>query len=137
MLVEELKADINVTAYDGSNALHLAIASDATSEVIQYLIAHGCDFNKQTYKGPGWQSQMTNISGFSPLMMAVNCNDISSVSLLIDAGAKLDLYTGPIEKKFPYHVNSILRVYEYEGIGFGFNALHIAASMEDSSIMVN
>jgi hypothetical protein len=134
VLVEEFKAKVNVTAYDGSNALHLAIAKNAPSDILQYLLDHGCKIDKQTVKGPGWQSFMTMFCGFTPLMMAVNC-EYHNISVLLQAGANTELYTGPIECKFPIRVNKILRVFEYEEIGFCFNALHIAASMNKEDIV--
>ena len=40
VLVETFNADINVTMFDGSNALLCALATEADDEVIQYLIDH-------------------------------------------------------------------------------------------------
>ncbi len=124
-----------MTAYDDSNALHLAIASDATSDIIQYLLEHGCKLNQQICRGPGWQRQMTRFAGFTPLMMAINADDWCKVKTFLSAGADCELYSSPISREFPIHVNNLLEVYEYEGVGFRFNALHIACCLNSELIV--
>lgn len=84
-LVEVLNADINVHTFDESNALHCAIANHASPEVVQYLVDKGCNINQQIYPNPGWQSNMPYFAGFTPLMMAVNNDDMESVMILLRA----------------------------------------------------
>lgn len=67
--------DVNMpNKYEGS-----AIgAASRRPEIIQYLISKGANVNA------------SNAAGWTPLMYAVEYNNVASVQLLLDAGAKLD-----------------------------------------------
>lgn len=135
-LIEKLHANVDARAYDGSTALICAIVNQATEETVQYLIDRGAEVNTQIFKGPGWQSYMTNFSGFTPLMMAVNKNEAGLVNLLLKSGkVNTELYTGPISGQFPISSNSMLNVIEYPGTGFCFNALHIASVLDRDQLV--
>ncbi|BFZ23456.1 hypothetical protein BsWGS_26495 [Bradybaena similaris] len=68
-------ADVNITDVNGNTALHIAVASARESH-LKVLINGGCDINHQ------------NNYGFSPLMLAVSCNN-RSVSTLFSFGVGL------------------------------------------------
>ena len=134
-LIDVMKCNVNAVSFDGSNALIWVMVSDGPLETLQMLIDRGCKVNHQIYSGPGWQSNMTMFAGFSPLMFAVNRNNIEYVRLLLAAGADPELRSSPIVPDFPISTQNLFRVYEYEWNGFEFNALHIAAAMDEAGIV--
>lgn len=132
-LVDVMKCNVNAKAFDGSNALFCAIAENGFPETVKCLITRGCNVNNQIFSGPGWQSNMTQFAGFTPLILAVNQGESLIVPILLEAGANTEAYTGPIPLKFPVS-GGFMDVHEYGQDGHCFNALHIACIMDNDSI---
>ncbi len=130
-LIEILQANVNQRMYDDSTALMVAIANKASHEVIRYLIVDAkSDLNRQSLDVEDSWSQVTNFAGFSALMMAVNMQDYETVRMLLQAGARTELYTSNLGRSFPIPSNGILNVHESKP-GCRFTALHIATSMNE------
>jgi hypothetical protein len=144
--VEKFHADIDETIFDGSNALLCAMANGASIEVIRYLIDHDIDINNQTCLGMvgcakdiTWSKdlgQITPFSGFTPLMMAVNNNDLFTLELLLEAGANPELHTGLLKKEFPVPLSTFMETFKYHRGGYRFSALHIATLLKNEGMIV-
>jgi hypothetical protein len=105
---------------------------------VRYLIDHDAEVNTQIFNRPGWQSYMTNFSGFTPLMMAVNMNEAGLVNRLLKTGkVNTELYTGPISGEFPILADYMVHVIEYPGTGFCFTALHIATLLDRDQLVLS
>jgi hypothetical protein len=78
---------------------------------------------------------MTCFAGFTPLIMAVNNSDASTFDILVKAGSDPEMCTGPLRKDvFPISCDKLTDVYEYDGDGYRFTALHIAALTENATM---
>jgi hypothetical protein len=129
VLADELKADVNRSAFDGSTSLHLAV-SQGHGDIVDACLARGVKVNAQRYADPGWQSFMIPTAGFTALHMAINCRHSTLVDALLKGGADTTLYTGPLSGRFPKHVR-LDSVYEYGQDGHRYTPLHVAVQMND------
>ena len=70
--------DRDARAQDGNTALMLA--AEGEPQIVEALIEHGCDLNIQ------------NSEGHTALMRAIQYEDEMIISMLLEAGARMDLY---------------------------------------------
>ena len=92
----QLGAEIDAGAFDGSTPLFCAV-SENHPDVVRTLLEHRANVNYCVHREPGWQNYMTARAGFTPLILAVNCNVYEIATMLLTEGrADANLYTGPL-----------------------------------------
>ncbi|KAK6978359.1 ankyrin repeat protein [Biomphalaria glabrata] len=73
-------ANVSAVSFNGQTSLHVALQPCGASDMLSLLLYHGADVNV----GCG--------EGSTPLMRALELQDLDAIKILIDAGAKLDRY---------------------------------------------